>query len=294
MMKTRAFKNKLEMLVFVGPALVLILLMAEIPFVMSLYYSLTKWNGIGKTIEFIGLKNFTELFTADAAFWKTMLFTLQYTVFNVILTNVAAIVLAVVLTKALKSANILRAAFFVPYIVSLVIIGFIWKFIFTKGFEALFTLTGWGFFEWSWLGDVKLAFTSVLFVSVWQAVGFYMMIYITGLQSVPGDVLEAAEIDGATGLTRFFKITLPLLMPSFTIAVFLSLANSLKIFDIIYTLTFGGPGNATRSVTLDIYTEAFVNNRFGYATAKSLMFVVLILIITLVQVNFFKSKEVEA
>ncbi|WP_261304476.1 carbohydrate ABC transporter permease [Paenibacillus andongensis] len=283
-----------EFLVFVTPAMIFILLAAIIPFLMSLYYSLTKWNGVGKNIKFIGLDNFIELFTTDTGSLQSLLFTLLYGILNVILTNVIAITLAVILTKALKSKAVLRAAFFIPNIISLVIIGFIWKFVFTRVFEALHEATHWSLFQWSWLGDQHLAFISIVLVSVWQSVGFYMMIYITGLQSIPSELNEAASIDGVEGLKRFFKITLPLLMPSLTVAFFLTIANSLKVFDIIYTLTFGGPGGATTSITMDIYNEAFVNNRFGYATAKSLLFVVLILLITILQVKFFKSKEVEA
>ncbi|AZN43217.1 carbohydrate ABC transporter permease [Paenibacillus albus] len=286
--------NRVEFGVFVLPAVVCILLSAIIPFVMSMYYSMTKWNGVGKHIKFIGLKNFKELLTSDTNALKALIFTLEYTLLAVVLTNVIAIVLAVLMTKAFKLRGLYRVSFFVPYIISLIIIGFVWKFMFTKGFDVLYDATGWGIFQWSWLGNADLAFWSILFVGIWQSVGFYMMIYITGLQSVPGDLLEAASIDGCVGLNRFFRITLPLLMPSITVALFLSIANSLKVFDIIYTLTFGGPGGATNSITMDIYNEAFVNNRFGYATAKSLVFVVLILLITVIQVRFTKSREVEA
>ncbi|MBP3964305.1 carbohydrate ABC transporter permease [Paenibacillus lignilyticus] len=295
MMNTRnKWGSRIEFGVFVVPAMVCILISAIIPFMMSMYYSLTKWNGVGKHIKFIGLKNFKELLTSDTNALKALVFTLEYTLLAVVLTNVIAILLAVVLTKALKLRGLYRTAFFVPYIISLIIIGFIWRFMFTKGFDVLYSATGWELFQWSWLGNAHLAFWSILFVGIWQSVGFYMMIYITGLQSVPGDLLEAASIDGCVGISRFFKITLPLLMPSITVALFLSLANSLKVFDIIYTLTFGGPGGATNSITIDIYNEAFVNNRFGYATAKSLVFVVLILLITIIQVRFTKSREVEA
>ena len=283
-----------EFFVFVAPAMIFILLAAIIPFLMSLYYSLTKWNGVGKNIKFIGLDNFIELFTTDTGSLNPFCLRCCTVSLNVILTNVIAITLAVILTKGLKSKAVLRAAFFIPNIISLVIIGFIWKFVFTRVFDALYEATHWSLFQWSWLGDQHLAFISILLVSVWQSVGFYMMIYITGLQSIPSELNEAASIDGVEGLKRFFKITLPLLMPSLTVAFFLTIANSLKVFDIIYTLTFGGPGGATTSITMDIYNEAFVNNRFGYATAKSLLFVVLILLITILQVKFFKSKEVEA
>ncbi|WP_308636163.1 carbohydrate ABC transporter permease [Paenibacillus silvisoli] len=295
MMQTRnKWGNRIEFGVFVLPAVACIMLSAIVPFLMSMYYSMTKWNGVGKHIKFIGLKNFKELLTSDTNALKALFFTLEYTLLAVVLTNVVAIVLAVILTKTLRFRGLYRTAFFVPYIISLIIIGFVWKFIFTKGFDVLYDATGWGIFQWSWLGSPTLAFWSILLVGIWQSVGFYMMIYITGLQAVPGDLLEAASIDGCVGLNRFFRITLPLLMPSITVALFLSIANSLKVFDIIYTLTFGGPGGSTNSITIDIYNEAFVNNRFGYATAKSLVFVILILVITIIQVRFTKSREVEA
>lgn len=292
--KSKLIKELAVFVSFVAPVIILILLTAEVPFLMSLYYSLTKWNGISKNITFIGLRNFKELFTADPDFWKSFGFTVKYSVLNIAATNVIALLLAVILTRALKLANVLRAAFFVPNIVSLVIIGFIWKFIFAGAFTSLHQTLKWSFLDWSWLGTPNLAFYSVVFVGVWQSVGFYMMIYITGLQSIPSDLNEAAAIDGAHGLRRFFSITLPLLMPSLTVAFFLSISNSLKVFDTIFTLTFGGPGKSTTSVTMDIYNEAFVNNRFGYATAKSLVFVIFILLITFVQVKFFKNREVEA
>ncbi|WP_166245483.1 carbohydrate ABC transporter permease [Paenibacillus turpanensis] len=291
---SNSWKKSAEFLCFVAPAVILICISALIPFVMSLYYSFTRWNGIGKEVAFVGFRNFVEIFTEDSSALQSMLFTFKFSLWNVVLTNVLAILLALALTKALRSANVLRAVFFLPNIVSLVIIGFVWKFIFSKVFESLHQWTGFHVFQWSWLGDVDLAFVSVLFVNVWQSVGFFMMIYITGLQAIPQDLLEAADVDGVGGFAKFFRVTLPLLMPSLTVAVFLSIANSLKIFDVIYTLTYGGPGDATRSITMDIYTEAFVNNRFGYATAKSLIFVLIVLLITVVQVKFFKSREVEA
>jgi len=290
----KTLRSHLQLLVFAGPAMLLILLSAILPFLMSLYYSMTKWNGIGKTIQYIGLKNFRELLMDDPGAFKALFFTLKFAILNVVLTNSLAIVLALVLVSALRSRNMLRAAFFVPNIVSLVIIGFMWKFIFTRGFDSLYDLSGFTFLQWSWLGSGKLAFLSILLVNVWQSVGFFMIIYIIGLQSIPADLLESAAIDGVTGIRRFFTITLPLLMPSLTVSFFLTISNSLKVFDIIYTLTSGGPGGTTNSISIDIYKEAFVNNRFGYATAKSLLFVILILIITVVQVKFFKSREVEA
>lgn len=148
-------------------------------------------------------------------------------------------VLALVLDMKLKSSAWLRAALFIPYILSLVIVGFIWKFIFMQGFESLGHSTGWSFFQLSWLGEEGLAFFSILVVSIWQSIGFYMVIYIAGLQSVPDDLKEAAIVDGAGPIRRFFSIILPLLAPSITISVFMALTNSIKVFDVILSLTGG-------------------------------------------------------
>jgi len=138
-----------------------------------------------------------------------------------------------------------------------------------------------------------MAFISVAIVSVWQAIGFYMVIYIAGLQTVPKDLHEAAMIDGASPVKRFFRVTLPMIMPSVTVCVFYSLSNGLKAFDVIFSLTNGGPGTATTSIALDIYRTAFVVSRFGYGTAKSVMLFILILLLTFFQVRTFKRREVE-
>lgn len=134
----------------------------------------------------------------------------------------------------------------------------------------------------------------MLFVSIWQSIGFYMVIYIAGLQSVPDDLKEAATVDGAGPVRRFFNVTLPLLAPSITISVFMALTNSIKVFDVILSLTGGGPGGTTYSVAYDIYRDTFQNNLYGYGTAKALILFVAVLIITIIQLTLFKRREVEA
>ena len=289
---TRFYSNK-KLWVYVLPVVVMVCAVLYVPFFMSMYYSLTEWNGISKKAVFIGLDNFKQIFTGDPYFKQSALFTLKYAVVFIVLVNVLAIILAVLLDQKIKTTNFIRAALFTPYIISMVIIGFIWRFIFMQGFDTLYNLTGWDIFLWSWLGEPSLALVSILLVSIWQSIGFYIVIYIAGLQSIPQDALEAATVDGAGVFHQFFEITLPLLMPSITTCVFLSLTNSIKVFDIIVSLTNGGPGGATSSLTFDIYKEAFINNSYGYGTAKSLILFVCVLVITLAQVKFFKSREVE-
>jgi len=286
-------KQAVETVIFTLPAIILVAIMIYIPFVMSGYYSFTEWNGIAKQPAFIGFDNFKALFQGNSSFLSALIFTGKYTILFMILANIFALALAVVLVKKLRAANLLRGVFFVPYIMSMTIVGFIWKFIFSQGFEKLYEMSGLSFLNLSWLGDPNLAFYSVVFVGVWQSVGFYMVLYIAGLQAIPGDVLEAAIVDGANGRAKFFKITLPLLMPSITTCVFMSLTNSLKVFDIILALTKGGPGGSTYSVTLDIYREAFQNNNYGLGSAKSLVFFIVILVLTRLVLKISRSREVD-
>ncbi|ANY66763.1 ABC transporter permease [Paenibacillus sp. BIHB 4019] len=286
--------GKLEFTLFSLPVLICIAVAFYIPFAMTIRYSLTKWNGISKHPKFIGLDNFKQIFMNDANFASSAWFTIKYAVLYIVLVNVLAIGLAVLLDMKLRTTTWLRAAFFIPYILSLVIVGFIWKFIFMQGFESLGESTGWAIFDLSWLGTPGLAFVSILLVSIWQSIGFYLVIYIAGLQSVPGDLKEAATVDGAGPFRTFFNITLPLLAPSITIAVFMALTNSIKVFDVILSLTGGGPGGSTYSIAYDIYRDTFQNNLYGYGTAKALILFVAVLFITIIQLTLFKRREVEA
>lgn len=289
----RKKKKKIETVMFTIPSMILVSITIYIPFLLSGYYALTEWNGIAKEPKFIGIDNFVRLFQGDQNFLSALIFTGRYTLLYMVLTNVLAISLAVVLVKKLRTANLLRGIFFIPYIMSMTIVGFIWKFIFSQGFAGLYDLTGFSILNYSWLGDVKLVFYSVALVGVWQSVGFYVVLYIAGLQAIPKDVLEAATVDGANARTKFFHVTLPLLAPSITTCVLMSLINALKVFDTILALTKGGPAGSTYSVTLDIYREAFQNNNYGFGSAKALIFFGIVLVLTQIVLKGFKRKEVD-
>lgn len=296
MFKTRgkSWRETSEFGLFTLPVLICIVVAFYIPFAMTIRYSLTKWNGISKHPAFVGLDNFKQIFMGDSNFANAGWFTVKYAFLYILLVNVLAIALALVMDMKLKTSSWLRAAFFIPYILSLVIVGFIWKFIFMQGFSSFSESTGWGIFDLSWLGTPGLAFVSILLVSIWQSIGFYMVIYIAGLQSIPDDLKEAATVDGAGPFRRFWNITLPLLAPSVTISVFMALTNSIKVFDVILSLTGGGPGGTTYSIAYDIYRDTFQNNLYGYGTAKALILFVAVLIVTIIQLAFFKRREVEA
>lgn len=283
----------LDYAVFTLPSLALVFYTTLLPFLMNLYYSFTDWNGIKSQANFVGLQNFVQLFTADAKFWESALFNLRFAVFYVILVNVLSLLLAMALYRRSRLSTASRALFFIPYVISMVAISLTWRFILTSGFESLYALTGWRVFNGSWLGNPQLVFYTLVFLSIWQNVGFYMVVYIAGLMGVPGDVLEAAGIDGASPARTFFAIRLPLIMPSVTVCLFTSTLFALKLFDIILVLTKGGPANSTMSLTYNIYREAFGNYRYGLATAKSLIFFLFCCAITVVQLALTKRKEVE-
>jgi raffinose/stachyose/melibiose transport system permease protein len=281
----------LESVLYPLPAIVLVSVMIYLPFVLSGYYSFTKWDGITRTPSFIGLDNFISIFSGGSDFFKTLVFTFKYTVFFMIFSNVAALALAIALVRKFPAANILRGMFFVPYIMSMTIVGFIWRFIFSSGFDTLFMTTHLGFFNWSWLGTADLALVSIVIVGCWQALGFYIVLYIAGLEAMPRDVIEASIVDGASGFTKLRRVMLPLLAPAISTCMFMSLTNSLKIFDIILALTRGGPAGSTYSVTLGIYRDAFQNNRYGLGSAESLVFFIIVLVLTQFVMKIFRSED---
>jgi raffinose/stachyose/melibiose transport system permease protein len=184
--------------------------------------------------------------------------------------------------------------FFIPNVIGGLLLGFIWQFIFVKGFAAIGNLTDLSVFKLPWLGDETTAFWGIVIVFAWQISGYMMVIYIAALQGVDQTLLEAARIDGASSWTLLTKIIIPLILPAFTICFFLTISMAFKIFDLNISLTGGGPFNSTQSVAINIYQEAFQNNRYGLGTAKSILFFLVVAIFTTVQVMMTKKREVEA
>jgi raffinose/stachyose/melibiose transport system permease protein len=279
--------------VFIGPALLVFFIVIMIPLGMSFYYSFTEWNGISADVRWVGLANFKQVFFHDQQFRRDFFFTFRLALVQVVLTNLVGLLLALMLTQALKTRDVLRTIFFMPNVIGGLLLGFIWQFIFIKGFASIGELTHLSFFELPWLGDATTGFWGIIIVSVWQGAGYLMVIYIAGFANVPNDLIEAARIDGASKTQLFRKIKFPLIMPAVTVCFFLSISWAFKIFDIVLSLTKGGPYNSTESIALNIYQEAFRNNRYGLGTAKALIFFVIVALITVIQVVYTKRKEVE-
>ncbi|MEC0247875.1 carbohydrate ABC transporter permease [Paenibacillus chitinolyticus] len=283
-----------QQLFFLGPAVLFFTLIIIIPFLLGMYYSFTNWNGVSGEVSWVGFDNFKRIFTQDQDFWSAFWFTVRFTIVGVVLSNLVGFVLAYLLTRPLKTRNFLRTIFFMPNVIGGLLLGFIWQFIFVKGFSAIGQMTGIGFFNLPWLGDSMTAFWGIVIVFVWQTAGYLMVIYIAAFSNVPKDVIEAAQIDGATQGQVLRSIMVPLIMSAVTVCLFLAISWTFKMFDLNLSLTKGGPFRSTESVAMNIYSEAFQNNRYGLGTAKALVFFIVVAVITWLQVRFTKSKEVEA
>ncbi|WP_420490446.1 carbohydrate ABC transporter permease [Neobacillus niacini] len=292
MMFSKQKENRI-LLVYVLPALIAYLLFKLYPAILGFYYSLTDWNGIDQSYEMIGLANFKEIF-ADVYFWKSIQFTLKYVVVILVVSNVLALLLAVLIESRMKARGLFRTLFYMPNMISMIIGGYMWVFIFTRVIYYLADKSGLAFLDQSWIGDPRYSFIAIIIVSSWGTVGYLMLIYMAALQGVPLQLKEAAVLDGANSWNVFRNVTFPMIQHAFTICIFWSLSSAFQVFDVIYALTGGGPGRATQSVAMNIYEEAFKGNiRYGYATAKSTILFVIVFLLTLAQLKIMKRKEQE-
>ncbi len=282
-------KFKLDLL-FIGPIFIVYTLLFMLPFFEGLYYSFTNWNGIDPHTSFIGLRNYVEMFTEDEYFIDSLRRTFVIAGVSVVFINVFAMLFALALTARTRVNNLWRAMLFMPYMISMVVSGFIWRFMYSNIAESVANTTGLGFLNQSWLGDPNLVIYSIVIVNVWWLTGYVMTIYIAGVLSIDQSLIEAGEIDGCSSWQSYFKIKLPLMMPVVTVGIFLSISYSLKIFDTIYSLTGGGPGKASEVVMLNLYRDAFVHNQYGYGTAKAMVLTVIIILITFIQMKVTRSK----
>ncbi|KIO63664.1 hypothetical protein B4064_2879 [Caldibacillus thermoamylovorans] len=270
--------------IFALPTIVAFVISFVIPFIMGLYLSFTKFNTVTDA-EWIGLKNYITAFANDTTFLQSLWFTVKFTVVSVITINVIAFILAVLLTGTLKGTNLFRTVFFMPNLIGGIVLGYIWLSIinsFLYNFDLTITY------------DAKYGFWGLVIMMNWQLIGYMMIIYIAGIQNVPVELIEAAKIDGASRFQILRKVTLPLVMPSATICLFLTLTNSFKLFDQNLALTNGAPGESTTMVALDIYKTFYSRMGWeGVGQAKAVIFFLIVGIIAITQVVLTRRKEVE-
>ena len=288
----KRIRNFFEGLYFMGPSVIVYLACIAVPFVYSLVISTAKWDGLSKTIKWVGLQNYSKLMK-DKAFWSALWFSARSTIAIVIISNILGLLFAVLITSISKPTGFAQTTILMPNIMSGVILGFIWKFIFNTCLPALGNAFGIDFLQESWLGTPVSAFWSIVLVSVWQWSGYTMIIYIAGLTQISKDLIEASIVDGANPFQTFFRIKLPLIMPSITICLFWTISRSIAMFDLPFSLTEGGPFRTTRPVAMDLYFEAFDKYNYGMGSAKAVVFFILIFFISMAQVRSTRRQEVE-
>jgi raffinose/stachyose/melibiose transport system permease protein len=294
--------DRLVFIAFLAPSLFAFSMVVLIPFIMGLYYSFTNWNGaIQAQIDFVGLENFRQIFR-DPTFINAFIVTTIYTIASVLIVNTLALMLALMVTGSLRYKNFYRSGFFTPNLIGGIVLGYIWQFVFNHALPGLGQLLGFsGLANLLMLSRPNLAILAIVTVNAWQYAGYIMMIYVAAIQSVPVSLLEAAQIDGAPFFARVKAILLPLVAPAFTVSSFLTLVNSFKQFDVNVALTNGGPSTifmnraiqSSEFLALNIYNTAFSMNKMAQGQAKAVVFFVVLVAVSLVQVYFNKRKELE-
>lgn len=276
-------------ILMVIPALLLFVAFNTIPLITGAMYSFTNYRGYG-SYEFVGLRNYIDLFT-DSRVGNSYLFTFKYAIAGTILVNLLSLLLALGLNSKIKCKSLLRGVYFLPNILGGLIIGYIFSFIFTYIIPAIGSALHLGFLENSILANEKYAWIGVLIVGVWQAVAMNTIIYISGLQTIPGDIYEAGMIDGAGKWQTFKSLTLPMLMPFVSTNLILSTKNMLMVFDQIMALTKGGPAQSTESISYLIYKNGMDGGQFGFQSANAVVFFVVIVTISIFQMAVTNKKE---
>lgn len=283
-------KNTLIAWSFIAPNFIGFLIFTLVPVVFSLILAFMKWDTFS-TPEFVGLQNFTRMLSDDT-FWISLKNTFLYTIGVVPLTLICSLGLAILLNQKIKGVKFFRTAFFFPYVTSLVAIAVVWSMLFhpTMGpinqFLRVVIENPPG-----WLSSSDWALTAIIIVSVWRGMGYYMILYLAGLQGISKELYEAAAMDGANKWKQFIHITVPALRPTTFFVTIMLVINCFKIFDLVQVMTDGGPGRATNVLVYQVYSEAFVKFNFGYASAIAMVLFVIVLVITVIQFKWNQIRE---
>lgn len=292
-------QSRIVNILFVAPCVLAFTLIILVPFFFGLYYSMTDWNGVKDQVNFVGLKNFQYLFSAPD-FLFSFLITIAYTAINIVLVNVVSFALSLIVTSNIRFRNFYRAGFFVPYLIGGIVLGYIWQFILNSILVAVGKTLSLAFLQTSFLSLPDTVIWTMAAVNTWQYAGYIMLIYVASIQSIPASLMEAACVDGASFLSRVFRILIPMMANAFTISLFLTLTTSFKQFDMNLTLTNGGPATrfldepvkASQLLAMNIFNTATAN-RMAEAQAKAVVLFIALVIVSLIQVSLNKKKEVE-
>ena len=282
--RKRAIRANLTGYAFIMPNLIGYTVFVFIPVILSFVMSVMSWDGSTRPMEFVGLQNFVDIF-GDRVFRGSLVHTLSYALMTVLPTLVLALLLAVLLNSKIKGVAIFRTAFYFPYIASIVAVGAVWNMLFQPDFGPVNE-----FLKFigitnppRWVVDKDWAMVAVSLVSIWKYMGYYMIVYLAALQGISNSLYEAAGIDGANGWQKLVYVTIPMLTPTTFFVMIMLTIQCFKVFDLVYVMTGGGPGNATKTLVNFIYEKAFTTWEFGPASAAAIILFVIVLIITLIQ-----------
>jgi raffinose/stachyose/melibiose transport system permease protein len=274
------------------PAAILFGLFYFVPFIANLRYSLTKWDRITEP-EFVGFRNFVNLLTNDDLFYKVLGNNLRFTFLVVLFQTLFSLIFALFLVKNTRANIALRTLFFFPTILSSVSVGMIWLFMYDPNFGAInlfFNRIGLEGFALNWLGSESSALYAIAFTQVWFHTGQMMVIYIAGLQQIPQELYESAEMDGATRWQQFRHVTWPMSIPTTIVVMAYTTIQSFRAFDLIFSMTQGGPNNSTNIFAVLIYQTVFSELRIGYAATQSIFFILVLVLVTVLQRKFLSSR----
>jgi len=286
----RSWRRYRAGILFVLPALTLYLIFMAYPFFRSIYFSFTSWNGVTAVKEWVGLANYRALI-ADDRFWLSLKNTVIWVIVGTIAPIVVGMLLAVLLWSRPKGFTLFRTTFFMPQVLSTVVIGIVWNWIYNPIFGILnksLDAIGLKNISRGWLGDPDVALYAVLVAAIWATIGFVFVIFLAGLQNVSKDLLEAATVDGANVWQRFWNVTVPQMASVLNVVIALLLIGGFSVFDIVFVMTGGGPANATEVLATYTYKEAFTQNNVGYASALAVVITVISLIAS---VTFIRLRE---
>lgn len=279
---------------FMLPAFILLLLLFVVPFICNVLISLTDWNGINLKFNFIGLQNYISMFRENSIF-QVLMNNLKFLLILVLIQNFIALIVSLLLYEAPVGKVFFKAVVFIPTLLSMVAVSFMWTYmldpingVLYKLFDVLHLS---GLSNIMWLGDERIIVYVLAIISMWQWTGWNVVIYLAGLTSIPKDLYESCEIDGASFLARLRHITIPMLAPAFSVNIIMSTIGALKIFDLPFIMTKGGPGHSSETIAITIYNNSFLINKMGYGAALSLVLFVLVLIVSIAQTTYFKRLE---
>lgn len=286
-------KKRAAFLSMTVPALLLFFAFHTYPTLQGIYYAFTNWDGFSDSYDFVGFKNFSSLFT-DENVLNAYLFTFKYAIVVTILINVLSLLIALGLNSRIKFRNFFRGVYFLPNVLSVLIVGYIFNYLFANALPLLGEKLGSGTLSINILGSEKWAWIGIVIVAVWQGIAFNTILYLSGLQTIPRDLYEASNLDGAGKWQTFWKITFPMLSSFFTINMVLAMKGSLMVFDQIVALTGGGPGRATQSIAMLIYQGGFQGGEFAYQSANAVIYFIVIVVISVIQLKFLQRREMDA